>query len=300
MAVSMSSSCSSMPVQEPVDAASLTQGFQQLAQALSQLNTVLQARAAASAPTTVAQAASGQASLDPATGGVASGGGTGGCGCGGMAGAATGQDRLGDANALGDRGVHQRGVDVYQSDPGIVQRGPDRPGRRGRRRHRGLQGAPRNSPPKGDAAGGNAAGNIAVPGTAVSGPEQHTKQENALVVADVAQKLGVDPVLAVATMLVESNGDNTEKSGDGGTSFGLFQLHVNGELPADWNPGKPGHVNAFDPRKNAEIALRVFALNKNRYSGSELAFRSQRPADHDRYVSNVESRMDEARQLLGA
>ena len=133
----------------------------------------------------------------------------------------------------------------------------------------------------------------------VSGAARHSKQENALVVADVARKLGVDPVLAVATMLVESNGNNTNNTGDKGTSFGLFQLHVGGELPKDWYPGTPGHSNAFDPRKNAETALSRFAAKKNKYSGAELAYQSQRPANHDGYVAAVNARMAEARSLLG-
>lgn len=137
------------------------------------------------------------------------------------------------------------------------------------------------------------------PTSLVSGPTRHSRQENARVVADVATKLGVDPVLAVATMLVESNGNNMQNTGDGATSFGLFQLHIGGELPKAWYPGQPGHVNAFDPRKNAEEALARFAHNKGRYSGAELAFRSQRPANHDAYVAAIDKRMPEARKLLG-
>jgi hypothetical protein len=136
-------------------------------------------------------------------------------------------------------------------------------------------------------------------GPLVSGSQRHSKKDNALVVADVARKLGVDPVLAVATMLVESNGDNTNNTGDNGTSFGLFQLHMGGHLPKDWYPGKPGHVNVFDPRKNAEIALQRFASNQGRFSGPELAYQSQRPANPAKYKAAVANRMAEARSLLG-
>ncbi|MBC7643820.1 MAG: transglycosylase SLT domain-containing protein [Thermoleophilia bacterium] len=132
----------------------------------------------------------------------------------------------------------------------------------------------------------------------VSGTAQHSKQENARVVADVARKLGVDPVLAVADMLVESNGNNTEHTGDGGSSFGLFQLHEHGELPADWYRGKANHDRAFDPRANAEVALKVFAANKGKYSGASLAYHSQRPADQAGYERAVNAKMDEARSLL--
>lgn len=133
----------------------------------------------------------------------------------------------------------------------------------------------------------------------VSGPGQHTKEENAKVVADVARQLGVDPVLAVATMLTESGGNNREHTGDGGTSFGLFQLHEGGELPKDWYPGQPNHEKAFDPRENAQIALSYFAKLKDTYSGSLLAFKSQRPADQAKYEARINQNMEAARLLVG-
>ena len=133
----------------------------------------------------------------------------------------------------------------------------------------------------------------------VSGATQHSKTENARVVADVAKQLGVDPVLAVADMLTESGGNNMEHTGDGGSSFGLFQLHEHGELPKDWYRGAANHDKAFDPRANAEIALKEFAANKDRYSGASLAYHAQRPADEAGYERSVNSHMAEARQLLG-
>ncbi|MBI2809807.1 MAG: transglycosylase SLT domain-containing protein, partial [Candidatus Melainabacteria bacterium] len=60
-----------------------------------------------------------------------------------------------------------------------------------------------------------------------SNPEQ--AMESARVVAQVARRLGVDPVVAVAAMLVESGG-NPRAVGDNGHSFGLFQLNSRGEL----------------------------------------------------------------------
>ncbi len=72
-------------------------------------------------------------------------------------------------------------------------------------------------------------------------------------------------------MLVESGGNN-KAVGDGGTSFGLFQLHQGGELPAGWTPEQ-----AFDPRANAEVALSVFA-QQNGSDPGQIAASAQRPA----------------------
>lgn len=138
-------------------------------------------------------------------------------------------------------------------------------------------------------------------GPLVSGPERHSAKENAQVVADVAREQGVDPVLAVAMMLIESGGDNTNRSGDGGTSFGLFQLHEGGMLPRDWYRGQPGHDNVYDPRKNAEISLGSLAryAQKTGKSGGALAAASQRPADPSGYAQKADAAMGRARELLG-
>jgi len=126
-----------------------------------------------------------------------------------------------------------------------------------------------------------------------------TREYNAQVIAKVANEFGIDPVLAVATSIVESGLNARENTGDGGSSFGLFQLHMGGQLPKAWYPGQPDHAKAFDPELNAREALSRFRNNKDRYSGAELAFRSQRPANHDAYVKKVDSRFAEARALLG-
>src|SRR5579883_2947363 len=116
--------------------------------------------------------------------------------------------------------------------------------------------------------------------------------DNVRIVEKVAKDLGVDPVLAVATMLVESGG-NKRAIGDGGTSFGLFQLHRGGEL---------GHLSArqaFIPEINARTALSVFAHQQNKISDPGwLAARAQRPANAFRYAAKVDASMTRARSLL--
>ncbi len=130
------------------------------------------------------------------------------------------------------------------------------------------------------------------------GAESRSVEENARAVRSVAEDVDVDPVLAVAIMLVESGGDN-RAVGDGGTSFGLFQLNERGML-ADAGLTED---EAFDPLVNARVALGALAdevaRNPDRTPG-ELAAASQRPADREGYAARVEAAMDEARRLLGA
>ena len=119
---------------------------------------------------------------------------------------------------------------------------------------------------------------------------------NALTVAEVAREQGVDPVAAVAMMLVESGG-NAHAVGDGGTSFGLFQLHEGGMLTAAGISSQ----QAFDPRTNARVSLASLAHEQakgaNRTPG-EIAAASQRPADPAGYARRVDAMLDRARALL--
>ena len=133
----------------------------------------------------------------------------------------------------------------------------------------------------------------AIPGTAVS----TDARANARVVAGVAREHGVDPVVAVAMMLVESGG-NAGAVGDGGTSFGLFQLHEGGMLTAaGLDPQQ-----AFDARTNATVALRSYrhewSKGHERRSPGEIAAASQRPADPIGYAAKVDAAMARARALL--
>lgn len=122
--------------------------------------------------------------------------------------------------------------------------------------------------------------------------------ENAKVVAQVARERGVDPAVAVAMMLVESGGRATAV-GDGGTSFGLFQLHEGGILTAAGLTKE----QAFDPRTNANVALKSYrhewSKGHERRTPGEIAAASQRPADPVGYAAKVNAAMDRARSLVG-
>ncbi|MCZ4497218.1 MAG: hypothetical protein JWM25_1803, partial [Thermoleophilia bacterium] len=85
--------------------------------------------------------------------------------------------------------------------------------------------------------------------------------------------------------------------GDGGTSFGLFQLHEGGMLTAaGLTPDQ-----AFDPRTNATVALKSLAhewAKGAKRSPGEIAAASQRPADPAGYARKVDAAMQQARALL--
>lgn len=130
-----------------------------------------------------------------------------------------------------------------------------------------------------------------------SAPAAAGAQQNARTVATVAARNGVDPVVAVAMMLVESGGNN-RAVGDGGTSFGLFQLHEGGMLTA----AGLSSTQAFDPAANAQVALSSYAHehakgHRTRTPG-QIAAASQRPADPVEYAAKVDAAMDRARALL--
>jgi hypothetical protein len=120
---------------------------------------------------------------------------------------------------------------------------------------------------------------------------------NAQTVASVAQDHGVDPVVAVAMMLVESGGNN-RAIGDGGTSFGLFQLHEGGMLTA----AGLSSTQAFDPTTNAQVALRSYAHEHAKGHATrtpgQIAAASQRPADPVGYAAKVDAMMARARAML--
>ena len=101
----------------------------------------------------------------------------------------------------------------------------------------------------------------------------------------IAAGLGVDPNLALATAIEESN-LNPQAVGDGGTSFGLYQLHQGGEL------GNLSQQQAFNPATNATVALTEMAgvakANPNASPG-QIAALSQRPANQVAYAASVNS-----------
>ncbi|MCB0879529.1 MAG: hypothetical protein KDC46_11205 [Thermoleophilia bacterium] len=146
--------------------------------------------------------------------------------------------------------------------------------------------------------GVDGAGGAAGAGGAVA-PASASKDAaaNARIVAQVAREHGVDPVAAVAMMLVESGG-NAGAVGDGGTSFGLFQLHEGGMLTAAGLQPQ----QAFDARTNASVALKSYAhewsKGHERRTAGQIAAASQRPADPVGYAAKVDATMDRARALL--
>jgi hypothetical protein len=89
--------------------------------------------------------------------------------------------------------------------------------------------------------------------------------------------------MAQVTAYHES-GFNPFAVGDGGTSFGLFQLHEGGEL------GNHTAAWAFHPTYNATTACEVLAqvTRKNPHlSPGEIAAAAQRPADPKGYADTV-------------
>lgn len=122
--------------------------------------------------------------------------------------------------------------------------------------------------------------------------DQETLMNNVKVVAEVAKSKGVDPTTAVASMLVESGGDN-KVVGDHGTSFGLFQLHKGGEL------GNLSKEQASNPHTNACVALSEFARIQHKHGNpGKLAAAAQRPANPEKYAQKVNAMLPNARRML--
>lgn len=97
-------------------------------------------------------------------------------------------------------------------------------------------------------------------------------------VGEIAPKHGADPLLVLAVIEVESNFDPKAK-GDGGTSFGLFQLHEGGALgshTAEW---------AYDPRNSIEDGCSRLASAR---TGTDAA-NVQRPANKPDYARKVDA-----------
>jgi hypothetical protein len=146
--------------------------------------------------------------------------------------------------------------------------------------------------------GADGAGSVAgVGATPFTGAVDAGAAANAKVVAQVAREQGVDPVAAVAMMLVESGG-RSSAVGDNGTSFGLFQLHEGGMLTA----AGLSREQAFDPRTNASVSLASLRTEWDKGHATrtpgQIAAASQRPADPVGYAAKVDGAMDRARALL--
>lgn len=101
-----------------------------------------------------------------------------------------------------------------------------------------------------------------------------------------AAEYGVPGNLALAVAQQES-GLNPTAVGDGGTSFGLYQLHQGGEL------GNLTPAQAFDPTTNADVALSelgaVIAANPQITDPGTLAALAQRPANPASYAASIDA-----------
>lgn len=101
-----------------------------------------------------------------------------------------------------------------------------------------------------------------------------------------AAEYGVPGNLALAVAQQES-GLNPTAVGDGGTSYGLYQLHAGGEL------GNLTPAQAFDPTTNADVALSelgaVIAANPQITDPGTLAALAQRPANPASYAASIDA-----------
>lgn len=75
------------------------------------------------------------------------------------------------------------------------------------------------------------------------------------IVDPIAQRYGVPSQLWETVVQVES-GFNPQAVGDNGTSYGLFQLHIGGQLPAYYNTHPQ---DAENPSTNAQLAMPALA-----------------------------------------
>lgn len=102
----------------------------------------------------------------------------------------------------------------------------------------------------------------------------------ATLIMNQARKTGADPTTLLATAIVES-GLNPNAVGDGGSSYGLFQMHVGGA-------GGSSHDSArryLDPSVAVENRARAFRGG----SGGAFAASVQRPADQAGYARKVDA-----------
>lgn len=108
-----------------------------------------------------------------------------------------------------------------------------------------------------------------------------------------ALQKGIDPALALALVQQES-GFNPNAKGDGGKSFGLFQIH---------SPSHPGYAGGLDPEANAEYGLNLLKSHLDRYggdidkalwaynAGSGNLQKGILPASTKAYIANIKSNM---------
>ena len=98
--------------------------------------------------------------------------------------------------------------------------------------------------------------------------------------------------LLLATTLVESGG-RLNAVGDNGQSFGPYQEYSQGR-GAGIAPAQ-----RQDPFASTTRAWREFQSLSSRFSGPELAYRAQRPADRAGYIRKVSAALPQAQRILG-
>jgi cell wall-associated NlpC family hydrolase len=142
-------------------------------------------------------------------------------------------------------------------------------------------------------------------GAATGGlPQPATTAVQAIIQA--AHELGVDPILALADATKETGRlgdvasiDPGNTTGDGGTSFGIYQLHWGGELNDLGTSLGVAKARALDPLTNARTALKRFAdvahANPS-FTPGQVAAAAQRPANPGAYAADV----DRAYQMIKA
>jgi murein DD-endopeptidase MepM/ murein hydrolase activator NlpD len=99
--------------------------------------------------------------------------------------------------------------------------------------------------------------------------------------------------LLLATALVESGG-RLDAVGDNGQSFGPYQEYTGGR-GAGLAPKQ-----RMDPVGSTKRAWREFSSLAGRFSGPELAYRAQRPADRAGYLKKIAAALPQAQQLLSS
>lgn len=111
------------------------------------------------------------------------------------------------------------------------------------------------------------------------------------VLATEAATFGL-PAALVDAIAQHESGLNPYAIGDGGTSFGEFQLHQGGELGNLPGTLTQQEAAAFSPKTNADVALSelasVYAADPNADPG-QIAARAQRPANPTAYAAAIDS-----------
>lgn len=109
------------------------------------------------------------------------------------------------------------------------------------------------------------------------------------------REFGVDPALLIATTIVESGG-RLDAVGDGGHSFGPYQMNTQGRLATTGF----SRQQAMDPWLSTREAAREFAATARKYgvSGARLASDAQRPADRAGYQRKIAAALPAAQAYL--